>query len=115
MKYIITENKLKNFIKKNFNVDLTGKVKMITSVYDVPNDFFNYFTTDNLIKMLNGWGPMYLIDLGESKFLIHDRGNRIYIFYNKGYVINERILFEKIGMEPIMSIFDLLNAYLEED
>ena len=118
MKYIITENKLRNFIKKTFNIDLTGKVKMITSVFDFPNDFFDYFTTDTLKKMLNQRGPMYLIDLGESKFLLQDNGDRIYIFYIKGsegYVIPERTLFKLLGIEPIMSIFDLIDAYLEEE
>ena len=39
MKYLITESKLKTFIKDKFNIDLTGRVEFDPDIYRILNDF----------------------------------------------------------------------------
>jgi hypothetical protein len=118
MKYIITEDKLKKFIKKQFGVDLTGDVEMITSVHQIPSPFDSYFTTSDITRYLNHYGPMYSVRIDKSgeTFLIQDKGfNDLYIYTSLGYRINEEIFFERIGIEPIISVMDLINQYYQEE
>jgi len=118
MKYIITEDKLKKFLKRQFGVDLTGNIEMITSSYQLPFGFDKYFTTRDIMRYLNQYGPMYLIkiDKGDEMFLIQDRGDsELYIYSSRGYRINEVTFFERIGMEPIISVMDLIDQYYREE
>jgi len=41
MKYLITESKLKTFIKNKFNIDLTGRVEIDPDLIDVMMSFDN--------------------------------------------------------------------------
>lgn len=72
MKYIITESKLKTFIKDKFNIDLTGRVEFEPDTYKLLNYFDDYFTYDGLLRRrrMDNYGPIYLIDLdnGEKIF-----------------------------------------------
>jgi len=118
MKYIITEDKLKKFLKKQFGVDLTGDVEMITSVHQIPSVFARHFSTSEITRHLNHYGPMYTVRIDKTgeTFLIHDRGgNELYIYTSLGYRINEEIFFERIGMEPIISVMDLIDQYYKEE
>jgi len=118
MKYIITEDKLKKFLKRQFGVDLTGNIEMITSALQISPIFFKHFTTIHINSYLNKYGPMYLIkiDKDDEKFLIQDRGDsELYIYSSRGYRINEVTFFERIGMEPIISVMDLIDQYYSEE
>jgi hypothetical protein len=118
MKYIITEDKLKKFLKREFGVDLTGDVEMITSVHQIPSVFARFFSTSEITRHLNHYGPMYTVRIDKTgeTFLIHDRGgNDLYIYTSLGYRINEEIFFERIGMKPIISVMDLIDQYYKED
>ena len=118
MKFIITEDKLKKFIKRQFGVDLTGNIEMITSVLQVPPIFFKYFTTTDLNRYLNKYGPMYIIkiDKGGEMFLIQDRGDsELYIYSSRGYRINDLTFFERIGIPQILNTGDLIDAFFVEE
>ena len=69
MKILITESKLKTFIKDNIGIDLTDKIQEITSVYSLLNDFDECCSYHYLRTRLNMHGPMYLITL-EKRFKI---------------------------------------------
>jgi len=101
MKYIITEDKLKKFLKREFGVDLTGDVEMITSLHQIPSVFDRYFSRSEIVRYMSHYGPMYSVRIDKTgeTFLIHDRGgNDLYIYTSLGYRINEEIFFERIGM-----------------
>jgi hypothetical protein len=118
MKYIITEDKLKKFLKRQFGIDLTGNIEMITSSLQIPRIFFYHFTTTDLNRYLNKYGPMYIIKIDKDgeMFLIQDRGDsELYIYSSRGYRINEVTFFERIGMEPIISVMDLIDQYYREE
>jgi len=51
MKYIITESSLKSFIKDKYNIDLTGKIELVQTKYDVPMRFDDYITLSGKIKV----------------------------------------------------------------
>jgi hypothetical protein len=63
MKYLLTESKLKSLLKDKFNVDFTGKIEMVTSVYSVLNDFDRCVDPSYIRRKLNSDGPMYIISL----------------------------------------------------
>ena len=116
MKYIITEDKLKNLIKKKFNLDLTGKIKMVTSASQVPYEFDERFSSRLLNNMMNMAGPMYLVKhLGEY-YLIQPMGYNDYrvLDTRQGY-LSEMELYEKLGMPPFISLTDLINTYYKEE
>jgi hypothetical protein len=115
MKYIITENKLRKFIKKNFNLDLT--VHMVTNRWEIPIAFDIYINHKHFERDVNKYGPMYAIKTKSKEFLCQDRskeGGWIIIDDNNN-LYTESKFFKVIGMEPIMSMNDLINAYLEEE
>lgn len=101
MKYIITENKLKDFIKKQFNLDLTGKIVMVRS--------------ELLNSMMNSSGPMYLLKhLGEN-YLIQPVGKDFRVLNTRQGYMTEKDLLDTLGIPPFISIMDLINTYLEEE
>ena len=116
MKYIITEDKLKNLIKKKFNLDLTGKIKMVTSASQVPYEFDERFSSRLLNNMMNMAGPMYLVKhLGEYYLIQPMSRNECRVLDTRQGYLSERELYEKLGIPPIISLMDLINAYLEEE
>jgi hypothetical protein len=114
MKYIITEDKLKKFLKREFGVDLTGKIEMITSKNQLPYEFEWIGTSLN--NALNHYGPMYLISDNNMMFLFQDRGNgESFIINDEKDYISDDLFFKKIGMEPIISVMDLIDQYYKEE
>ena len=43
MKIIINESNIKNVFKR-LNIDLSGKIQMVTSSYELPMEFDEFFT-----------------------------------------------------------------------
>jgi hypothetical protein len=117
MKYIITEDKLKNFIKRKFNLDLTGKIRMITTQYQVPMEFDIMLSPKSVRYMLNTDGPMYLIQHGYDDYLVQPRTNhkewRV-IDASNGY-IDESEFFNKLGVPHIIHTGDLIDAFFVEE
>lgn len=116
MKYIITEDKLKKLIKKQFNLDLTGKIEMITNANQVPYEFSEKFSSRLLNNMMNMAGPMYLIKHHGEYYLIQPMGYNDYrvLDTRQGY-LSEKDLYEKLGMPPFISLADLINTYHKEE
>ena len=117
MKYIITEDKLKKFLKRQFGVDLTGNIEMITSASQLPYEFDKNFSQNVVNRYLNEYGPMYLIKLNKNPemILVQDRGSKTYIRSNFNDIITEEEFFNMIGMEPIISVMDLIDQYYNEE
>ena len=73
MKYLITESKLKTFIKDKFNIDLTGRVELDPSIYKILNDFDRCTDYESLKRRfsMDNYGPMYLIELENSYSILY--------------------------------------------
>lgn len=116
MKYLINENRLKDLVKREFNLDLTGKVKMVTSASQVPYEFDAMFSSKVLNNMMNKAGPMYMIKHYGEYYLIQPMSrNECRVLDTRQGYLSENDLYEKLGIPPIISLMDLINAYLEEE
>jgi hypothetical protein len=73
MKVVITESKLKTFIKDKFNIDLTGRVEFDPNIYRILNDFDECTDYQSLKRRLSmdNYGPMYLIELEDSYTMLY--------------------------------------------
>lgn len=89
MKVLITESKLKTFIKDKFNIDLTGRVEIYPSIYELLNYFDFFFTYEGLHRRntMDNYGPMYLIEL--------DNGDKV--FYQMNYSSNRPLILDSRG------------------
>lgn len=116
MKYVITEDKFKNFLKKRFGVDLTGNIKIITSARDLSDSFGRFINPNNINKYLNMFGPMFLFNVDDNKYLYHDRGERTWITDINSTFYTEAQLLDELGLPNIgISINDLIDAFFDEE
>ena len=125
MKYYMTQNlpnvnesydKAKNFLEDNFGFNFSGRIKQITSIYDVPISFDECFGSESVKLWLNYFGPMYLFELDNVKYLYQDRGEFEWFMdeYCNDYVDNE--IPEKLGIAEMGFTFsDILDMYFEEN
>ena len=109
-------DKAKNFLKDNLGINFTGRIKQITSTYDVPMSFDECLYSESINRYLNFWGPMYLIDFGWTKMLYQDRGDFEWFMDEQcnDFVDNE--IPEDLGIAEMgFSFSDIVNMYFEED
>jgi len=116
MKYIITESSLKSFIKDKYNVDLTGKIELVQTKYDVPMRFDDYITSWQLNLYLNNYGPMYLITIGNFKWL-YQRQNKKYFFMDfLGNEVSENEFMQVMHIRHLgLSMDQLIDLYYTEE
>ncbi len=117
MKYIITESSIKKFIKDKFNVDLTGKIELVQTKYDVPTRFDDYITSWQLNLWLNNYGPMYLITIGNFKWLYQRQHKEYYFFMDfLGNEISEKEFMVIVGLRQLgLSMDQLIRIYFTEE
>ena len=101
-------------------MDFTGKIKQVTSTYDVPMEFDYGISSDSIRRYLNNFGPMYLFELDGKKFLYQDRGDtdgRFEWFLGEDgidYVDNE--IPEKLGIDIMgLRFSDIIDMYFNEE
>jgi hypothetical protein len=99
MKVVITESKLKTFIKDKFNIDLTGRIEFEPDSYELLVYFDNYFTQVGLSRRrsMDNYGPIYLIKLKGG----------VKIFYQMNYSSNIPLILSNEG--DIYSEFEFMN------
>jgi hypothetical protein len=125
MKYYMTQNlpnvneshdKAKQFLKNNFGFDFAGRIKQITSTYDVPTEFDEGVGSSVIRGWLNLWGPMYLFELDGMKYLYQDRGDFEYFIDQEGFDYTDNEIPEKLGIAEMGFTFsDILDMYFEEE
>ncbi len=117
MKVLITESKLKTFIKDKFNIDLTGRVELDPSIYSLLNDFDFYFDYDVLRRRQLGdnYGPIYLIELDDNHKVLYQMNyssNHPLILDNKGDSYEESDFMDMLGIRKLgLNMEQLLNIY----
>ena len=117
MKYLITESKLKTFIKNKFNIDLTGRVELEPSLYSVLIDFDNYFTYEGLERRrrMENYGPMYLIELNDKLKILYQMNyssNNPLIIDNKGDMYEESEFMSLLGVSALgITLEQFLDLY----
>ena len=116
MKFVIKEGNLKGFIKKKLGVDLTGKIRMYTRAHSIPKKFKNTIATYDYIRLMNRFGPFFLIDAGHGReFLIQDRGDEfIGVDVNEQYVTESEVL-EYLKLDMLgLKLSKIIEMYFDE-
>lgn len=114
MKYILTENKLKNFLLSKFNLDLENKVIMLTSVFDNRFAFETILSDEIMRRYLNFHGPMYIFFIGKSQYMVQPRGDNYMIINTDDRVFTEKEFYKKLGIPNIISLGDIIELYAQE-
>jgi hypothetical protein len=116
MKVLITESKMKNIIKSNFGLDLTGKIHMVTNKWELPEEFDFFMNPRVLNKYLNKYGPMFVFEIGRKSYLTQNRDGSDWMIIDNGDRPLSELEFMKIlGIEYLgLSMDDLINLYMEE-
>ena len=114
-------NNLLNIIGKDNLYDVLvksgfdpSKIEMITSKYDIPSDFYTDFTWNTLRGLMNYWGPMYLLEIQEDRFLFQQQNDKnFWIVENIGQVVEPRVL-ESISLTGL-DVNKFINLYHMEE
>ena len=114
-------NNLLNIIGKDNLYDVLvksgfdpSKIEMITSKYDIPSDFYTDFTWNTLRGLMNYWGPMYLLEIQEDRFLFQQQNDKnFWIVENIGQVIEPRVL-ESLSLKGL-DVNKVINLYHMEE
>lgn len=116
MKIIIKESQLKDFIRKQFNVDLSNKIEIVTNKWELPMEFDRIITSDALNRYLNHHGPMFVITIRKNMYLIQNRGKDGWMIVNQnGMKINDFDVMKELGIESLgLKVGDLIDEYFQE-
>jgi hypothetical protein len=114
-------NNLLNIIGKDNLYDVLvksgfdpSKIEMLTSKYDIPSDFYTDFTWNTLRGLMNYWGPMYLLEIQEDRFLFQQQNNKnFWIVENIGQVIEPRVL-ESLSLKGL-DVNKVIDLYFVEE
>jgi hypothetical protein len=114
-------NNLLNIIGKDNLYDVLvksgfdpSKIEMITSKYDIPSDFYTDFTWNTLRGLMNYWGPMYLLEIQEDRFLFQQQNDKnFWIVENIGQVVEPRVL-ESLSLTGL-DVNKVINLYHMEE
>ncbi len=118
---VISENdsmteKNKKFLTKVMGIDFTGKIKQITSTYDVPMEFDRNIPSAMVNRYLNKFGPMYLFELDGYKYLYLDVGSHEKFIDEKGNIFIENEIPERLGIDVMgLRFSNILDLYFSEE
>jgi hypothetical protein len=117
MKYLINESQLKNIIKSNFGVDLTGKIHMITNKWELPEEFDFFINPRMLNQYLNKYGPMFVFEIGIKSYLTQSHGSDGWMIIDNGdHQLSELEFMKILGIEYLgLSMDNLLDEYFKEE
>jgi hypothetical protein len=117
MKYILLESNLKKIIKDKFNLDLTNKIKKITSTKQLPYPFSEI--PPSIIKRYMKLGPMYLIKVGDDYYLClkYNNENRWMIVDENDRELEESRFMDKLGVVGFMGLGmdDIIDLYYKKN
>ena len=96
-------------------MDFTGKIKQVTSTYDVPMEFDNNISPSVIKSHLNSDGPMYLFELDDKKFLYQDKGHIDFFIDQNGFYYNDEIA-RVLGIDIMgLRFSDIIDMYFNEE
>jgi hypothetical protein len=118
MKYLITESKLKTFIKDKFGIDFTGDVELDPSLHSLLHDFDVCVSYDSLHRRLNmdNYGPMYLITIDDNFKILYQKNyitGMDWIISNRCDVYEESDFMDLLGIPALgITVEQLLDLYI---
>jgi len=111
-------DKNKKFLTKHMGIDFTGKIKQITSAYNVPYNFYRNggISLNHAMSYLNAFGPMYFFELGDYEYLYQDRGNKDWFIDERGVKYIKDEFSERLGLDVLgLRFSDIINMYFNEE
>jgi len=118
MKYLITESKLKSFIKDKFGLDFTGDIELDPNIYKILNDFDECVSYGGLHKRRSSdnYGPMYLITIDDNFKILYQMNNitgQSWIISNKCDSYDESDFMNLLEIRVLgLSMDEFVNLYI---
>ena len=114
MKSINTESRIKDFIRSQFDVDLTDKILSIEYFEDLPTKYQGKLNKQQVNYYLNRFGPMYFISYNGFDFLIQFQGNNFLIVEMlRAEIFSESELIKFFGLDKMgLTLNQLIDIYL---
>lgn len=120
MKLIITESKLKNLITKMIGYDLSDRIEMITTWYDLDSsEKYAVFNDrkDVFVLYLNHYGPMYRFFTEKGDFLVQNQKGQLWFIANtsNGYEMDYYDFLKLLGIESLgIGLSTIIDEFFEE-
>lgn len=116
MKYIITESQTKFLIKKFFKKDFSEKIELIQFWDDLPYKLKRLFGNKNVFNYyLNKYGPMFVILVGFTEFLVQYRDGGWMIVDESDSSLTEFEFMDLLGISPLgITLQDFIDTYYSE-
>ena len=118
MKVIITESKLKSFLKNKFGIDLDGKIEMVTNKWELPMEFDRVIAPKVLNIYLNRFGPMFVFKIrNHGNFLYQNQNGLEFVADDNDRMINIDDFYNILGVNKYLgiSIDNLIDIYFKEE
>ena len=117
MNILITESKLKSFLKHRFDFDLSDKIRMVQNWDDLSGPFRRIIRRKDLNHYLNKFGPMYIFTTDNGEFLYQNQNGDILIADELDRPISLGKFYKIIGFTDTLgiSLDDLIDTYFEEE
>ena len=114
-------DKNKKFLIDVMGMDFTDKIKMITSTYDVPMSFDEGVGPEYIRRVLNYFGPMYLVDIDGKKYLYQYRtdnedGDFEWFHDEHGFNFVDGEIPEQLGISEMgLKFSDIIDMFFNEE
>ena len=114
-------DKNKKFLINVMGQDFTGKIKEIKDTYDVPMEFEELMGPDYIRRVLNYFGPMYLVDIDGKKYLYQYRideedGDFEWFHDEHGFNYVDGEIPEQLGITQMgLKFSDIIDMFFNED
>ena len=117
-KTTLNENvdKNKKFLIDYLGEDFTNGIEQITSQYDIPYELKSRLDYPTLRRMMNFWGPMYLVNINGKKYLYQDRDDYEWFMDNEGGSYVDGEILEEIGIGVMgLKFSHIIDIFFNED
>jgi len=91
-------DKNKKFLIDYLGEDFINGIEQITSQYDIPYELKSRLDYSTLRRMMNSWGPMYLVNINGKKYLYQDRDDYEWFMDSEGGSYVDGEILEEIGI-----------------
>jgi hypothetical protein len=120
MKLIITESKMKNLITKMVGYDLSDRIEMITSWYELDSGGQRLFSDgkEEFNWLLNHYGPMFLFNVNGDDYYVQPQGKEydaLVLSVKQNRKINEYDFLKILGIEMLgVKLDKIIDEFIEE-
>ena len=113
-------DKNKKFLIDVMGIDFTDKIKEVKDLYDVPLEFGETIGPDYIRRVLNYFGPMYLVNIDGKKYLYQYRideedGDFEWFHDEHGFNYVDGEIPEKLGITQMgLKFSDIIDMFFNE-